>query len=174
MANTWDSLATPADSEPANSLGAIIRLLKADLASSAAVAGSASLVPIPHEFGGLAGWVATPTAAYLAGGTYDKLAPNTDVVAFDSIILPAGTYKLEATLACEGAGTVTLGLFNLTDDPNTAIKEITSTNATGEQVQSTAIAFAASGASKVYGVKLKNSDILKRYAAWGIRIRRTA
>lgn len=126
---------------------------------------------LPHEFGGLASWIGTPLTSFPSGATFDKLAPNTDVVAFDSASLPAGTYKLQAVLAAEGGATVTLSLVNLSDGaPDTAIVSITSTSATGQQQTSSAITFATGGASKTYGVKVKGSSTTLRYAAWGIRI----
>lgn len=166
MANPWDAPSSPADSDLANTLGLRIRELKADLPKI-------SDCTLPHYFGGSA-QANISQAAYPAGATFDKLAPNTDVVVFDSAVLPQGTYKLQAMLQVDnGANTVTLGIMNLTDGaPNTALVEITSTSTTGEQKTSTGITFAAGGASKTYGIKIKVSG--GNAWAWGIRLIRTA
>lgn len=160
MSNPWDNPASPADSDLASTLGSVIRGLKPDISM-------VELGIIPHYFGGDAGQPITQVA-YPSGATYDKLAPNTDVVMFDFVSLPGGSYKLQAMLA-EDAGTMTIGIFNLTDAPDAALAEISSTGtAAGELVQTAAITFAAAGATKTYGVKVKVSA--GNGWAWGVRL----
>lgn len=107
--------------------------------------------------------------AYLAGATYDKLAPNSGVVNLDAKNA-GGVWKLEAILVAEGGATASLELVNLTDASDVAVVTITSVSATGQKVQSAAIVFAAAGAAKDYAVKLKTSDVTKRVWAWAIRL----
>lgn len=128
---------------------------------------------IPFNFAGSAN-VGTLLTAFPSGATGDKLAPNTGIWNVDSVLL-TGTYKLEAVLASEGGATVSLELVNLTDgSPDTALVTITSTSATGQRVQSSAITFAGAGAAKDYGVKLKSSSGASHAWAWSIRVIRTA
>lgn len=163
MANPWDNNASPADSDLASTAAAVIRGLKPDLPL---IAGG----QLPHDFGGFAGQQ-TSNTNYPSGSTFDKLAPNTDVVVIDSAALPGGTFKLQAMLAVDaGANTVSLALVNLSDgSPDVPVVTITSNSTTGAQVTSSAITFAVG--SKTYGVKIKVSG--GSGWAWGIRLIRT-
>lgn len=127
------------------------------------------LAGIPFPFGGTSLY-GVLQAAYPSGATGDKLSPNTGVFHVDAALL-TGTYKLEAMLATEASATVSLALVNLTDGaPDTPLVTITSTSTTGLRVQSSAITFAAAGAAKDYGVKIKTDDVTKKGFAWGIRL----
>lgn len=129
---------------------------------------------LPFVFGGSALMPVTQTA-FPSGGTCDMLAPDTGVFWLDSANLPTGgTVVLEAVLAVEAGGTVTLSLVNLNDAPDTPMVNITSTSATGARQVSAAITFASAGVVRAYGVKIKTSDAAKRAWAWGIRLVPTA
>lgn len=122
---------------------------------------------VPHYFGGSA-IAPTTNAAYPSGSSSDKLAPDSDLLVLPSGT-PDGTFKLEAVLATDGGGTVTLALVNLTDAPDTPVVEISSTSATGARQQSSSVSLTA---SKTYGVKVKVGA--GNGWAWGIRLARTA
>ena len=95
------------------------------------------------------------------GSTLDLIAPGTGVWNIDSAFL-TGTFRWEAVLSAEGAGTVTISaaLVNLTDDPNTAMANstITTTTVTGARVRSGILSFAPAGTAKDYGIKLWTSN----------------
>lgn len=105
--------------------------------------------------------------SYSAGTTYDKAHAGTVFFSFDSANR-VGTYALEGMLIGSG-GTVSAALVNLSDgSPDTGLVTITSTSAVGERVQSSAITFAASGANKVYAIKMKVSAGFG--FGWGFRL----
>ncbi len=110
--------------------------------------------------------------SYPSGTTFSTCHAGVIWYSIDSANLPPGTYALEGMLLAS-AGTVTAALVNLSDgSPDTAIVTIASTSTTGARVQSSAITFAASGAAKLYSVKVKVSA---GYGlAWGLRIVRIA
>jgi hypothetical protein len=115
-------------------------------------------------------------AAYPSGAGFDKLHPHTTVLNIDSALL-TGTFKLEAMLKADAAaGTISVALVNLSDGtPDTAVTGSTVTgtgSTTGERQRSGAITFAASGAAKNYGIKVKTTA--GAVAAWGVRLVRTA
>jgi hypothetical protein len=112
--------------------------------------------------------------SYPSGATVDKLAPGTKILPLDSTNV-AGTWALRGMLKNDGGTvTVTAALVNLTDgSPDTAIVTITSTSAVGELVTSSAVTFAASGASKDYGIKLTTSNVSNLAWAWGLELVRT-
>lgn len=123
------------------------------------------------EFGGTSLYPVTQTS-YLSGAGADKLAPNSRILSLLNTNAP-GTWKLEAMLAIPNAGTVTLGIMNLTDAADTTLVEVTSTSVTGASVTSGSGVTFASG-TKDYGVKLKTSVGSSPAFAWGIRLKRTA
>lgn len=118
--------------------------------------------------------------AYPAGATFDKLAPGTGVIYIDSADLQGGTFALEAILKVwNGTAKPKIALFNLTDGaPNTVCAgsevEGSAGNTTGERVRSGSITFAAAGAPKTYGVKVKTDEAAGEVSAWGIRLVRTS
>lgn len=113
------------------------------------------------------------TAAYPSGATFDKLHAGTSVFQLDSGSLAPGTYKLMATGLVVGVVTLSVAIVNLTDGaPDTPLATATITSTTGEVATSGTIAFAASGASKNYGVKTKITG--GSGEAFGIRLVRTA
>lgn len=94
--------------------------------------------------------------AYPSGATYDKLQAGTAILKLDSGNLN-GTYGLQGMLRGAG-GTITAGLFNLSDgSPDVAMIEISSNDANGVPVVSAGITFPAAGSTKSYGVKTKVS-----------------
>lgn len=115
----------------------------------------------------------TTDAAYPAGATLDKVLFGSRIVPIDSANI-VGTWALRAMLRSDnGASIVTLALVNLSDGaPDTAIVEITSTSAVGELITSAAVTFAAAGASKNYGIKLKVAGGFGQ--AWNAELVRTA
>lgn len=124
------------------------------------------------NFGGDSNAPITVTS-YPTGTTFDKCHAGTRWFALDSGNLASGTYVLEGMLMGVGGGTVTAALVNLSDgNPNTAIATISSASTTGAVVQSGAITFAGSGASKTYAVKVK-VDTGGGFA-WGLTLRRTS
>jgi hypothetical protein len=113
--------------------------------------------------------------SYPSGTTADKLSPTTKILPLDSANA-TGTWALRGMLKTGNAShSATAGLVNLSDgSPETELVTISSTNTTGEIVTSTAITFAAAGASKNYGVKLKSANSATYVTAWGIELVRTA
>lgn len=114
--------------------------------------------------------------AYPAGATFDKLVPGSGVLYIDSADLQGGTFALEAIVKVwNGTAIPTIALFNLDDGaPNTALAGSAvagpAGNQTGNRVRSGAITFAAAGAPKTYGVKIKTDEVAGEASAWGIRI----
>lgn len=112
-------------------------------------------------------------AAYPSGATYDKCHAGTALYNVDSANLTAGTYKLEAMGVVASAATITAAIVNLDDGaPDTPLATLTITSTTGERAQSGAITFAAAGAAKNYGIKVKISTASGE--VWGVRLVRTA
>jgi hypothetical protein len=104
-------------------------------------------------------------ANYPSGSTGLVLAPATGV--FTAPI--SGNFKLSAVLlSSNGAGTVTLGLFNLTDAPDTEIGAITTTSSTGVFAESGNIALTA---TKSYGVKIKVTS--GSAFAWSVNLKKS-
>lgn len=133
--------------------------------------GQTNLGEIFH-FGGDEATSITATS-YASGATADKLHVGTAIYNVNSANLPAGTYKLEGMVKGAGSATVTAAIMNLTDgSPDTALATISSNDGTGVRAVSGAITFAAAGAAKDYGIKVKVSA--SSGYAWGIRLIRTA
>lgn len=109
------------------------------------------------RFGGDINSIVSQTAI-VAGATIAACHHGTKTVAFDSALLAAGTYRLRGALKSSGGGTITIGLYNLTDSPNASpIATITcSVNDAGTVITSSALTaanFPATGTTKTYGVK---------------------
>jgi hypothetical protein len=122
----------------------------ASIGLSTAAVGSELVV-----FGGQPNSPVTGTS-YPSGTTNDKLHAGTLIWNFNSANV-VGTYALEGMLLGNG-GTISVSLVNLSDgNPDTPLVTITSSNSTGERQISSAITFAAAGAAKNYGVKVKVS-----------------
>lgn len=109
--------------------------------------------------------------AYPSGATYDKCHGGTAWWVVDAGALP-GTYVLQGMELSIGGGQVTVGLFNLTDNPNVAIAEINSVSITGALVASPMIVFPAAGAAKTYGIKAKVAS--GSGCGWALSIVRTS
>jgi hypothetical protein len=119
-------------------------------------------------FGGDAGRYRR-TATFPAGAAYDILAPGTGVWRVDPAHV-IGTWKLEVVLRAEpgapGGTAAYVGLFNLTDTPDTAIDTLSTTSQTGARLLSVAgLALGAGGVAKDYGLKIRSSD-----AGWGVNL----
>ena len=96
--------------------------------------------------------------SYPSGATWDKCHAGSTWLSIDSANL-VGTYALEAMILSVGGGTITAALVNLTDgSPDTPLVTVESTSTTGERQRSAAITFAAGGADKTYGLKVKCSS----------------
>jgi hypothetical protein len=109
--------------------------------------------------------------AYPSGAGVETLHVGSGVLNVESSLL-VGTFVLEAMILGSG-GTVTVALVNLTDGaPDTPISTITGNNANGARVRGSAIIFAAPGAAKDYGIKVKVSAGFG--FAWGIKLVQTA
>jgi len=105
-------------------------------------------------------------AAYPSGATGTVLAPNTGTF----MVQTTGNYLLYGLVfSTNGVGTASVGLFNLTDFPNTEIVAITSTNANGAYVESGSTSLTA---GKLYGVKVKVGS--GAVLATGIGLRKVA
>lgn len=106
-----------------------------------------------------AGDVPITATSYPSGTTFDKCHAGTGLWIIDSANIAPGTYKLSGMLlSSDGVITVTAALVNLSDGaPDTPIATIASTSATGANVLSGAVTFAASGVAKTYAVKVKVS-----------------
>ena len=108
-----------------------------------------------NQFGGEENCYTVATS-YPSGTTYDTLLANSAIIPIDSANL-VGTFALRGMLK-SSAGTTTAALVNLSDgSPDTAIVTIASSSSTGQSQTSSAITFAASGASKNYAIKIKVS-----------------
>jgi hypothetical protein len=128
---------------------------------------------VPFYFGGDASaW--TDRATYATGAGYDPdtiVAPASRVWKVDPALL-TGTMYLEAILRTNDvAKAARLALVNLTDAPNVAIVEITSTSLTGALVRSGAITWPVGGAEKEFGVKLMSTAPPSAMAnGWNYRV----
>lgn len=131
-------------------------------------------VPVVH-LGGDPNAVITATAI-TSGSTHAACHRGTRQRSFDSALVAGGTYRLRGMLASAGGGTVTLGLYNLTDSPNgSPLATITSaTDDVGSEVTSSAITFPAAGTAKKYGVKPLVSGAGVEGNAWELELVRTA
>lgn len=132
-----------------------VTLWTVDNVTSVGMAGNG----VGFELAALAGSPDSPITAtsYPSGTTFATCHAGTLWFTIDAANIPSGTYALEGMMLASG-GTVTAALVNLSDGaPDTAMVTIASTSSTGERQQSSAITFAASGASKTYGVKVKVS-----------------
>jgi hypothetical protein len=130
-----------------------------------------SIVGANHEFGGDPN-EAVAVTSYPTGATLDTLHKATSIWIIDSAKL-FGSYALEGMGQVASGTTMTVGIFNLSDGaPNTPLAEftITTSSAPSRGVTGT-ITFAASGAAKTYGVKVK-VDTGEGFV-WGLRIIRT-
>lgn len=111
--------------------------------------------------------------AYPAGATYDKLHAGSVIWPLDSANL-IGDCVLAGMLMVVGVGSVQLALVNLTDgSPDIALVTISSSSTVGERQESAVISFPAGGASKNYGIKIKNTGGVLGFA-WGVQIVRKA
>lgn len=112
--------------------------------------------------------------SYPSGTGGETLHPGSRILNQDSANLASGgTFRLEAMLKGETAGTVTLALVNLSDGaPDTALVEISSSSTTGARVQSGAITFPAGGAAKNFALKSKTTA--GAGYAWSAVLARTA
>jgi hypothetical protein len=113
--------------------------------------------------------------SYPSGTTVDKLFPGTKILPLDSADV-SGTWAIRGMLLTENAShAATAALVNLTDgSPDTAIVTIASTSTTGEVVTSSAVTFAASGATKNYGIKAISGNAASYVQAWGLELVRTS
>ncbi len=128
---------------------------------------SANIGSVFYPMGAEQETVITDTV-YPSGATFDKCVPDTSFFAIDSANL-VGSYALQSMMKSIGGATITLSLVNLSDGaPDTPIVSVTSTSALGEQQTSTAITFAAGGASKNYGLKAVTSSSSGSVWACGI------
>lgn len=131
---------------------------------------------IPFDFGGDRN-VGDNAVAYPIGGAMVDLAPGTRPLNLDAAHILKGTYRIEAVLqSSDAAQAASIALFNLTDAPDVALagSEISAASIGGALVQSAPVTgFAAAGASKVYGIKLKSANVGSMAKAWGVRLVRT-
>lgn len=176
---TWYRSITPLQ-EPNESLGLddlgrsqIVFNLLGDKRPSTGGAVVPSLQTLVEDLGGNADSFVAPAVndVYPSGTTYDKLVPNSWAVLLNADTMYAGTYVLEASGKMDIAGGyLTVGLFNLTDDPDTPIATVTFplSELVGARQRSSAITFASG--DKTYGVKMTTSSTLIAGAAWGCRI----
>jgi len=146
-----------------------VTIWSADNIASAGLAGSFTNLTVQPLYGDDASPITA--TSYPSGTTYAELHAGTLIFNIDSANL-TGTYAFECMLLGSG-GTVSAALMNLSDgSPDTALVTISSASATGERQISSTITFAASGAAKNYGVKVKVSA--GTGLAWGCGIKRTA
>tara|TARA_R110002110_G_scaffold110087_18_gene274583 strand:+ start:343 stop:1032 length:690 start_codon:yes stop_codon:yes gene_type:complete len=111
---------------------------------------------------------------YASGSTADKLSPGTKILPLDSADV-VGVWGIRGMLKTENAShAASAALVNLSDgSPDTAIVTITSTSTTGAVITSSAVTFAASGATKNYGIKLKSASAATYVQGWGFELVRT-
>lgn len=111
---------------------------------------------------------AIANTTYPVGATGDKLHPGTAILSVDSAGI-VGTYKLEVTGMLTAAGTLTVGIFDLSSgSPDTPLATATITSLTGEVKQSGTIAFGLPGVVRLYGIKALVSANVG--FAWGIKL----
>jgi hypothetical protein len=112
--------------------------------------------------------------SYPSGTGGETIHKGSMILSIDSAILASGgTFRLEAMLRGEEAGTITLALVNLSDgSPDTALVEISSSSTTGARQQSAAITMPAGGSAKNLALKAKVNT--GAGYAWGARLVRTA
>jgi hypothetical protein len=94
--------------------------------------------------------------SYPSGSGGDKLHYGSSTFSTDSAGLTSAFRLIVSGFVSTGV-TLTVGLFNLTDAPNTALVEATITSGTPVTVASGVISFAPAGAVKTYGIKVKVS-----------------
>lgn len=139
---------------------------------------SPTIYQLVEDFGGDINSFVTPAVsdAYAAGALYSALVPDTHTILLNGASLyGSGTYVLEASAKVASAGArVKVGLFDLTNTPNTVIagSEITFTTSelVGERVRSSGLTIPSGSAA--YGVKLTVNSTVIGGAAWGIRLLR--
>lgn len=137
----------------------------------ASVALAASVLGSEFDFDGESSTPVTDTS-YPSGATYDKLMSGSAIFRVDSSLL-VGTYQLAGMLMAPAGQTVSAVLVNLSDGtPDTPIATISSTDTTGERVQSGNITFPAGGSAKNYGIKVKVSAGVG--FVWGVSLQRTS
>lgn len=111
--------------------------------------------------------------AYVSGIGFSACHAGTIIIPIDSADL-VGTYAIRGMLMNTGGGTTTAAIVNLSDgSPDTPLEDISSTSAGGEMVTSGPITFAAPGADKNYGIKVKVTAASVGNA-WGLSLVRTA
>lgn len=121
--------------------------------------------------------VPVTNAAYPSGSTGDTRAADTNVWLLDSGQLGAGTTAFEVDGYVDSGGTLTVGLFNMDDNPNLPIAEVVITGTVrGRGVSATILSagsgFAAPGVQKNYGIKAKASGAAGYFC--GARTRRAS
>ncbi len=161
---TWtddDGTGTTGSIINANELSKIYDAVEGDLKSAsnptvstksiqdAAIAGF-----VAYQFGGNRDSIVSATAI-VSGTAQSALLDHSRKLSLDSALTATGSWRLRAFGKSAGGGTGTLGLYNLTDSPNSApIATITTDSDDAGQVKtSSAITWPASGTSKSYGLK---------------------
>lgn len=145
--------------------GALIKSV--DNVAATVVSNEARTLGEIYYFGGD---IAVPVvaAAYPSGATYDKLHAGTSFYVVDSADLPR-TYALQAMILSVGGGVVTVAIMDLDDgSPDVALASVGSASLTGVLATSGDITFAAAGANKTYGIKVKVAS--GSGFVWGIRL----
>lgn len=131
-------------------------------------------IPVVH-FGGDPNAIVTGTAV-AAGASHAACHRGTRQRSFDSALVAAGTYRLRGMLASAGGGTITVGLYNLTDSPDASpVATITSgSDDVGTEHTSSGITFPAPGTAKTYGIKSVVSGAGVEGGGWAFELVRTA
>jgi hypothetical protein len=129
-----------------------------------------------EDLGGDANGFVAPLGvdAYLVGATFDKLVPTSHTVVLNRAALYLGTYVLEASarVGVVAGARAKVGLFDLTNSPDTPLVEIefTPDEMVGERKRSSGFVIPASDTT--FGVKMTTNDIAVSSAVWGCRILR--
>lgn len=135
-----------------DSLGTPVGLTMDPVTASASAVGSGSGLGAVFTFGSNSSSPITATA-YASGAGFDKLHPGSAVFSRDSADLP-GVYVLQITGVMSGAGTLTVGLFDLSSgSPDTPLATASLTSTTGAVATSGAIVWGAAGVAREYGLK---------------------
>lgn len=123
----------------------------------------------PVYFGGshFEGFVNT---SYTAGGTYAQCVPGSIVHVFAQSQLPPGSYVMRAMLAsANSGGTVSVALYNLTDDVAISGAELSSNNTVGTVVGTSVITINHGDTTqRSYGIKGKVSNSAFEGFVWGV------
>ncbi len=126
-----------------------------------------------EDLGGDAFAFVTPLSsdAYPVGATFDKLVPGSYPVVLNRAALATGKYYVEANgRVSDVGGRLKVGIFDLTNAPNTPLVELTFTTSevVGERKRSAS--FSLHSGDTLYGVKLTVNSLSIGGAAWGCRI----